>query len=103
MTNDGIERENKISWHSHDISYVFERLNTQDGGLTSNEAKRRLVENGPNILPVGKIQGIFGIFLNQFKSPLIYVLIVAAIVVTLLGEIMDGAIIFFVLFVNALV
>ena len=49
-------------------------------GLTQLEARQRLQKHGPNRLPEPKQPGLALIFLHQFKSPFIYVLLVAAIV-----------------------
>lgn len=49
-------------------------------GLTRQEAQQRLQTYGPNKLPEPRQPGLALIFLCQFKSPFIYVLLVAAIV-----------------------
>src|SRR3989344_1103842 len=90
-------------WHSINITSVLEILGTKVEGLFKEEVEKRFKEDGSNILKEKRGRGIFSIFFNQFRSPLIYVLILAAGVVTFLGELTDGVIIFFVLFVNALV
>ena len=58
-------------------------------GLTSQEVKKRLKENGPNELR--KIREITNlkIILSQFKSPLIYILLLAGIVTFFLGDFKD--------------
>ncbi len=91
-------------WHKLPLPEIERELNTDyRSGLTSEEAKARLAQDGPNELPEGKREGWLRIFLRQFESPLIYVLIVAAIVVFLLGEIIDSLLIAIVLLFNALV
>jgi len=91
-------------WHKLPLPEIERELNTDyRSGLTSEEAKARLAQDGPNELPEGKREGWLRIFLRQFESPLIYVLIVAAIVVFLLGEIIDSLLIVIVLLFNALV
>lgn len=72
-------------------------------GLTSNEAARRLARFGPNLLPKFRRHGPLIRFLFQFHHPLIYVLLVATVVTMLLGEWVDAAVIFGVVFVNAIV
>lgn len=91
------------SGYSKSIEEVLKLLGTQEGGLAAEEAKIRLEKFGPNKLPEGKVPGFIVIFLRQFQSPLIYILLGAAVVVFLMGEPIDSLIIFFVLFSNAIV
>lgn len=72
-------------------------------GLSGAEAAARLARHGPNTLPHGKQAGIPLVFLRQFKSPLIYVLVAAAVVAILLGDWEDGAFIGAVLVLNAVI
>lgn len=62
-------------------------------GLTSEEARRRLEEHGPNALPEKPGESLARRFLRQFQSPLIYVLLFALAVDLLLwvGEGAKGA------------
>lgn len=90
-------------FHSREWHEVLNELHTNEHGLTNAEAKRRLLEMGENKLPAAKPQSLFSIFLSQFKSPLIYVLLVAAAVLLWLHENIDANIIFFVLLFNAIV
>jgi Ca2+-transporting ATPase len=72
-------------------------------GITSGEAAARLLEYGPNELPERKPPGLLLIFLTQFRSPFIYVLLVAAIVSWVLGQTVNSIFIFAVLVINALI
>ncbi len=90
-------------WYAKQPSDIFGELNSGESGLSSVEARKRLISNGPNSLPEPKVPGIFSIFLSQFLSPLIYILMAAAAVVFAMGEAVDAAIIFFVLTFNAVV
>ncbi|MBK9975141.1 MAG: HAD-IC family P-type ATPase [Planctomycetes bacterium] len=76
---------------------------TTAAGLSTAEAVRRLAVHGPNSLPQGRRKGLLLIFLGQFKSPLIYVLLAAAVVAAIVGDWEDGLFIGIVLLVNALV
>jgi len=69
-------------------------------GLSSEQARQKLSEVGPNILPEKPPPSAFSILLSQFKNPLVYVLLAAGIVTLLLKEIPDAAIIFFAVFLN---
>lgn len=70
-------------------------------GLNSEEAARRLAEFGPNKLPEPPSPGILSIFLRQFSSPFIYILLIAAIASLLLGQTPNAVFIFVVLLFNA--
>ncbi|MEU8344814.1 HAD-IC family P-type ATPase [Spirillospora sp. NPDC048832] len=72
-------------------------------GLTSAEAAARLEREGPNTLPAAQGHGPVVRFLLQFNSPLIYVLLAAAVVTALLGERVDAVVILGVVIVNAVV
>lgn len=92
-----------LPWHAEALSAIFENLRTNETGLRADEAVRRLKEDGPNALPEAPVDGAPLIFLRQFKSPLIYLLLAASAAVFLLGETVDGLIILAVLIFNAVV
>lgn len=74
----------------------------EKNGLTQAEVKTRLLKFGPNQLPAQKPPSQFLIILRQFKSPLIYVLLLAAVITIFLGEFRDAAIILFAVFLNTI-
>lgn len=90
-------------WHTKSANDILTELDSHERGLSKDEAENRLKQNGPNSLPEKKLPGPFIIFFQQFQSPLIYILLAAAAVVFVIGEIMDGSIILAVLFFNAIV
>lgn len=90
-------------WHALETAEAFGHLGSAQVGIGKLEAERRLAENGPNRLPQPKGVGPFGIFLRQFASPLIYLLIVAGVLSLLIGDRWDAIFIFGVLTTNALV
>ena len=90
-------------WHTKTISEVLDAFQSREHGLTKEEAAERLKEHGFNKLPEGKVDGFPIIFLRQFQSPLIYILLAASMVVFAMGETIDGSIILAVLFFNAVV
>ncbi|MFW6109965.1 MAG: cation-translocating P-type ATPase [Patescibacteria group bacterium] len=59
-------------------------------GLTKEEAKRRREKNGPNLIPRKKPTSQLELFLEQFKNPLMYILITAATTAFLLNEQLDA-------------
>ncbi|MEM4674845.1 MAG: calcium-transporting P-type ATPase, PMR1-type [Nitrososphaerota archaeon] len=88
-------------WHSLPIEEVFKKLGSSRNGLTQSEAKDRLKIYGFNeIKEVAKRHPIL-LFLDQFKSVLILILIVAALISLALGDVADTIVISFILFLNA--
>ena len=73
-----------------------------DAGLSEPEAVRRLVTYGPNDLPEAPPPSILKLFLSQFTSVIIWVLIGAAVVSGLLAEWLDAAAIIAIVFLNGL-
>ena len=90
-------------WHAKTPSEVLDLLRSREHGLTQEEAAGRFQKYGSNKLPEEKVDGLFIIFLRQFKSPLIYILVIAAGIVFGMGEFIDALVIFAVLFFNAVV
>ena len=90
-------------WHSLPIEEALARLATDGRGLSSAEAARRLAAHGANKIPARPTAGLGAIFLRQFKSPLIYLLLAAGAVSLAVGETIDAGFIFVVLLVNAVV
>ena len=91
------------NWYSKKISDVLIELRSNEEGLSTEEANRRLQQYGKNKLPEAKTDGILVIFFRQFKSSLIYILLAAGAVVFLMGETVDSLIILAVLIFNAVV
>lgn len=82
---------------------IIEKFSSdEDIGLTANEVKRRMDLYGPNRLSESKPDSILKIFFRQFKSPLIYLLLIASVALVLLGDTVDALVILFVLLFNAL-
>ncbi|MBN22034.1 MAG: ATPase [Bdellovibrionaceae bacterium] len=91
------------NYHNLALSKVFSHLQSTKAGLDSKEALRRSKKYGLNALPHTKVPGFWRIFLRQFFSPLIYILIFAAILSLALGHRLDAAFIAGVLIFNALI
>ncbi|MDD5290587.1 MAG: cation-translocating P-type ATPase [Patescibacteria group bacterium] len=80
-------------FHSLTIESCLKELNTSANGLESEEAEKRLKKYGPNKLEEEKPLGWLTILWSQFKSPLIYVLLAAAIISFFLSEYVDAGVI----------
>ena len=91
------------SWHALSIADVLTELGSSPAGLSSDEVITRRAHSGLNTLVTRKGPSSLFAFLQQFKSPLISLLAVAAIVSLALGQVRDAAIISIILFFNALI
>ncbi|MFH1801168.1 MAG: HAD-IC family P-type ATPase, partial [Candidatus Omnitrophota bacterium] len=82
---------------------IFDILSSCDKGLSHEEADRRLKIFGLNLLPQAKAPGLFIVFLHQFMSPLIYILLVAALLSAILQHWSDAMFIMIVILLNAII
>jgi potassium/sodium efflux P-type ATPase len=92
-----------MKWYQLEKQEVFNKLQTSEDGLSKERAQTLLETHGPNKLPEGKGLSRLKILVHQFTSPLIYILIVAAIVTTFLGDYIDSGVIVAVLILNAII
>ncbi|MDT3436042.1 HAD-IC family P-type ATPase [Haloarcula sp. 1CSR25-25] len=90
-------------WHTLALQAVYSRLKTDSDGLSSDEATTRQSEYGPNRLPQKEPTPAWLIFLRQFRSPLIYILGLAAVISIAIGETTDAGFIALVLVVNSII
>ncbi|WP_214041277.1 HAD-IC family P-type ATPase [Methanoculleus sp.] len=91
------------AWHALPADDAAERLASPDGGLPDEEVARRREVFGENALPQKRPPTVLEVFLRQFTSPLIYVLLVAGIISVLFVDLTDAAFIFIVILVNAVI
>lgn len=89
------------NWHTTDIEEIYERLETSESGLTSEEAAGRLITYGKNALKEGKRKTLFSRFIFQFKDVMVLVLLAAAVISGILGEFADSIIILSIVIINA--
>ncbi|MEM0126068.1 MAG: cation-transporting P-type ATPase, partial [Thermofilum sp.] len=90
-------------WHALDIDEVFQTLESSPGGLTSVEAGERLRTYGYNVVVEEKRTHPLIIFLNQFKNPLVLLLIFASILSFSIGEAFDSIIIIVLVILSAII
>jgi Ca2+-transporting ATPase len=88
--------------HARPVQDVQDLLSTGPGGLTETEAKARLGLFGRNALHEEKTSRLV-IFLRQFRSILVYILIIAAVISLIVSDIKDFFIIIFIIAVNSLI
>ena len=77
--------------------------NHLETGLSTEEAKRRFIKNGPNRFDEQEKESILTLLWRQMNSMLIYILIIAAFISAFVGEIADTVIILLVVLLNAVI
>ncbi len=92
-----------MNWYQLEANQIFAELNTSEHGLTEVEARERLQQFGSNRLAEAEKISRLKILLHQFKSPLIYILLIAAVVTFFLQEYKDTGVILAILLINAIV
>lgn len=93
-------QEAEQKWYQIDYEAVLEKLDTKKEGLSQDEAETRLRQHGSNILPREKRFKVWLFLLDQLKSPLVYILLIAGFISTAIGHNFDAIVIFAAVAVN---
>lgn len=92
------------AWHATSEKEILDTLQVDiKNGLSSSQVMQRISRYGKNELPKNTIKPTYLVFFGQFKSPLVYLLFIAAACAILLGEIYDSLVIFIIVLVNSIV
>ncbi len=94
---------NKQDFYRLSPAESLDRLESSREGLSREEAARRRGIYGPNSIAVEKQVSRFVLFLLQLKELLVLVLIVAGIISVAVGSYRDGAVMFVIVLVNAII
>ena len=92
-----------MNWHRKDIRDTYDLHKSTSQGLSSKEAAGRLQEYGPNELIETKKKTLFMMFLDQFRDFMILILIAAAVVSGIIGEVADTVAIIVIVILNAII
>ncbi|MBE0503891.1 MAG: cation-translocating P-type ATPase [Desulfuromonadales bacterium] len=92
-----------MHWHQKEIKEIIAELAVTPQGLTMEEAARRLLEHGPNELIETKKKTLAMMLLDQFRDFMILVLIAAAIISGVIGEVTDTIAIIVIVLLNAVI
>lgn len=92
-----------MNFHSKKIETCFRELKTSANGLKQTEADKRLKKHGQNKLAEEKPISRLIILISQFKSPLIYILLIAGFVSLFLRDYIDAGVIFAAVLLNAII
>lgn len=91
------------NFHNLKAEVCLKKFRTSPNGLSEEEAAARLKKYGLNELPAAPSSGSLKIFLSQFASPLIYILLVAAGFSFFLKDYLNSGVILGAVFINTLV
>lgn len=89
------------NWYQMDAAGVLEKMDSQENGLSRQEAKHRLQEYGENALQEGKKKSALQVFAEQFKDLLVIILLIAAVISMVSGNVESTIVIIAVLIMNA--
>jgi len=89
-------------YHQQSSAEVMKTLNVTDQGLSDYDVQKRQEVYGYNVLEEGKKTSTLAVFLGQFKDLLVIILIIAAFVSFLLGEVESTIVIMIVVILNAI-
>lgn len=92
-----------MDYYKKDIKTVLEELNTKKDGLHNVDSQNRLEKYGYNELNTKVEISPIKIFIDQFKSFIIYILLFAVILSLFLQHFIDAALILIILLANALI
>ncbi|MBP2019589.1 Ca2+-transporting ATPase [Symbiobacterium terraclitae] len=89
-------------WHTLSPSEAASRLQVDPArGLTASEAAERLGKYGPNQLAEEKKRGLVAAFIDQFRDPMVLILLGASLLALILREYLDGGAILAIVVLNA--
>ena len=92
------------AWHRLDPAHVLAHWDSDPaGGLSSAEAALRIARHGPNEIATRGQRGAWRLLLDQFRDLMIVILLAAAIVSGVLGDLVDTLVILVIVVLNAAV
>jgi len=96
------ERTSLPDWYTFSTEEIRQKLGTGPSGLSTEEVEERLQRYGENVLREEVRETRLQVFLRQFKSVLIVILIIAAAISFFVGAYLDATAILIIVFLNAL-
>jgi len=93
-----------VNIYNLSIADVIKQFNSNaDSGLSQKSVREQRKVFGRNVLPQKKLPSVLELFINQFKNPLIYLLLVAAVVIAFLGNYTDAVVTLVVVVFNSII
>jgi len=90
-------------YYNKKIEEIEKQLQTSNKGLNKDEVITRQQKFGKNTLPKKQKDSVLKIFFNEFKDPMVILLLVAIISSLIAGEVVDAVAIFFIVLVDAFI
>ena len=92
-----------MNWHVLSVKKIYELLGSSALGINSEAARERLIQYGPNELEETKKHPWWKLLLRQFADFMILILLVAAIIAGIVGDLTDTIVILVIVIGNALI
>ena len=97
-------RRKRAKWCHYEVEFIVKEFNSNDSdGLQKDEVSERLDYYGANVFDTEEKISVFQKIYKQFKSPLVYILLIAGVMTLLLQEYIDTIVIFLALLINVVV
>ncbi len=97
-----VEQNDLSEFWSVPVTDLMTRLGAKPEGLSGEDARKRLQKFGLNLLRPRQRTDSVTLFLSQFKSPIIIILLFAAVLSYFLGDVTDAVIIFAIVLISGL-
>jgi P-type Ca2+ transporter type 2C len=94
------EEQKEEHWYAISAVECFKKLKTTKAGFSDKQVKARQKLYGLNSLPAERPLSWFFILINQIKSPLVYILLIAGVISIFLNHVTDAGVIFFAVLIN---
>ncbi|MCZ1265902.1 cation-translocating P-type ATPase [Paenibacillus tundrae] len=92
-----------MQYYRHSAEETLQDVQSSTNGLTTSEAAKRLETEGYNEIKGKAATPIWKLFIENFKDPMVIVLLIAATVQIVLGHLIESLIIFLVILLNAVI
>ena len=92
-----------MEFHVQPIDEVAQTLKTSPKGLSDADARQRLEEYGKNTLEVKKKKTLWGMLLRQLTDFMILILVAAAVISGIVGDVTDSVVIMAIVIINAII
>ena len=102
MKNEESTTVSKTEWYAESPEFAFKQVKSSVKGLSSEEASKRLEENGKNVLPQKKPTSIFVMLFHELINPIVLILLVAMTFSFIVGELLDGFVILGIVMIDAI-
>jgi len=91
-----------MDWYSKPSERILKELkSSSEKGLSESEVQKRFAKYGKNVIKEIKTKSKFMIFLSQFNSLLIFILILAVVISAIIGHFIDAVVIFAIIIINS--